>query len=82
MPTDLPEGFKGTGKRSTPNPPIPTEVNIPRPDPRVPEDKQVFDDTDGPIWFQILVVLTFLVGAWFVGGWIIDAVKALAHLTF
>lgn len=70
-PTDLPEGFKGTGK------PI-RSSEIPRPN----AEEHPGEHTDGPLWFQILVLLVFVVGLYFVGGWVVEAVKALAHLTF
>lgn len=82
MPTDLPPDFHGTGKpRSTPNPKIPTEVNLPekhwvevQPNPfEGPDEGRSYDD--GPVWLQLLILAVFLVGVWRVGGWIIDLIR-------
>ena len=63
MPTELPPGFKGTGKRSTPNPEIPVRVNIPEgkvrsnPDDGLDEARD-YDDR-WPVWLQRLGMTIF-----------------------
>ena len=84
MPTDLPPGFTGTGKRSTPNPKISTEVNLP-PFPKDPERPSVDDDEDFPTWAKIITLIIFAVLSWVLVGAVIWTVAQLVefaqHLT-
>lgn len=73
MPTDLPPGFTGTGKpRSTPNPKIPVEVNIPSPRPIKDED-YIHPAA------KVIALLVMTIGSWLLVGGVIWVVKHLVE---
>jgi hypothetical protein len=85
MPTDLPPDFHGTGKpRSTPNPQIPTRVNIPELETQTHKAEPTEDDLPG--WAKALALVVMVLGSWalVVGvSWVVKHFfEFAAHLAF